>query len=277
MKDLWHLLSEWVVGLLDYLYHATGSLGVAIILLTLLVKILIYPLTSKQLRSMKEMQKLQPQLKKLQEKHKEDPRELQRRMFALYKEKGVNPLGGCFPLLVQMPILILVYHAIIGLKNRFAVQGMLWGQNVGRVDFFFPETAFLWIPTLLAPDMILLLLYALSMYVTQRLTVVPTGNPQQDQTQKMMAIMMPLMLTVIFRPFPSAFILYWFVFNILTTAQQFVVMPELRGRLSSKKGTAAPAASPGAKRAGEAPSAPLSSDGQKPVADKQRAAKKVKR
>lgn len=277
MKDLWHLLSEWVIHLLDVLYDATGSLGVAIIILTVLVKILLYPLTSKQLRSMKAMQKLQPQLKKLQEKHKEDPRELQRRMFALYKEKGVNPLGGCFPLLVQMPILILVYHAIIGLKNRFAVQGMLWEQNVGRVDFFFPETSFLWIPTLLAPDMILLLLYALSMYVTQRLTVMPTGDPQQDQTQKMMAIMMPLMLTVIFRPFPSAFILYWFVFNILTTAQQFMIVPELKERLRWKrKSPIGKAGGPAPKRIGEAPSA-ASYDGQEPAAGKRRAEKKAKR
>lgn len=238
MAELWQILSQLAEWLLFKLYETTGSLGLAIIIFTVIVKIITYPLTKKQVKAMKEVQELQPHLKKMQEKYKKDPKELQRRMFEMYRQKGINPMSGCLPLLVQMPILILLYQAIIGIKNHFAAQGMLWLHNITNPSFAFPETGFLWVPTLLAPDMGLLILYGISMYITQRLTTPPNVDPQQEQTQRMMAVMMPFMFTFFFRTFPAAFILYWLMFNILTTVQQFMIMPELKERLkwgASKK------------------------------------------
>jgi len=223
--EIWYFLVQMMKVVLDFFYSVSHSYGVAIILLTFMVKVLLYPLTQKQFKSMQEMQKLQPLMKKLQEKHKKKPQELQKRMMALYREHKVNPLGGCLPLLVQMPALILLYRTIISIKTEFIDHTLLWTQNaVGGGATLFTDTSFLWMPSLLAPDMPLLIMYAISMYVSQKLTMMPTADPKQEETQKMMTIMMPLLFTFMFKSFPAAFILYWLVYNILTTAQQYPMM-----------------------------------------------------
>jgi len=183
-----------------------GAYGLAIIFLTIIVKLLITPLTRKQYESMKDMQKVQPEVKKLQEKLKGEPQKLNQEVMALYKKHGVNPLGGCFPLLIQMPVLIWLYRAIMAFRLQFEGHGFLWVDNLS------------------APDRPLLVLYLISMVVSQRLTTTPTADPQQQQTQKMMAYMMPVMMAFMFQTFPSAFILYWLMFNILSTLQQYLIM-----------------------------------------------------
>jgi YidC/Oxa1 family membrane protein insertase len=205
----------------------TWDCGLAIILLTILVKLLLTPLTRKQFQSMKDMQKLQPEVKKLQEKFKGNPQKLNQEVMAMYKQRGVNPLGGCFPLLIQMPILIWLYRAIM--QFRFQFEG----------------ERFLWVPNLAEPDMPLLVLYLISMIVSQKLTTMPSADPQQQQTQKMMAYMMPIMFAFFFKTFPAAFILYWFVFNILSTVQQYFIMRSSREEEEKKLGvkTLAPASS----------------------------------
>jgi YidC/Oxa1 family membrane protein insertase len=183
-----------------------GAYGLAIVFLTIIVKLLITPLTRKQYESMKDMQKVQPEVKKLQEKLKGEPQKLNQEVMALYKKHGVNPLGGCFPLLIQMPVLIWLYQAIMAFRLQFEGHGFLWVDNLS------------------APDRPLLVLYLVSMVVSQRLTTMPTADPQQQQTQKMMAYMMPIMMAFMFQTFPSAFILYWLMFNILSTLQQYLIM-----------------------------------------------------
>lgn len=231
--EFWSALVQLMVSVLKFLCQLTGNYGIAIIILTVLFKILVYPLTHKQFQAMKDMQKLQPYMKELQEKYKKKPQELQKRMMELYKQHGVNPLGGCLPLLIQMPILILLYQTIIFFKEEYALKSLLWLSCGENQVLLFTDSSFLWIPTLFAPDMPLLILYAISMYISQKLTAVPTADPAQQQSQQMMSIMMPLLFTLLFKNFPSAFILYWLVFNILSTVQQYTILgkPLFKGKI----------------------------------------------
>lgn len=107
-------LVDFVVHVLNAIYGVVGNYGIAIIIVTFLMRIIVFPLTLKQEKSMKKMRDLQPELEKIKEKHKDNPQELQRRTAEIYKENGVNPLGGCLPLLIQMPIFVALYYAFIG-------------------------------------------------------------------------------------------------------------------------------------------------------------------
>lgn len=221
---MWSSLVDGMIFILNFFYSVSHSYGIAIILLTVFVKIILYPLSHYQFKSMMEMQKLQPHLKKIQEKYKKNPQEMQRRIMDLYREHKINPLSGCLPILVQMPILIILYQSVMSIKTQFINSSLLWAQSTNFRVVLFTDTQFLWMPSLLIPDFPLLLLYALSMYISQKLTIIPTADKAQLEQQKMMAWMMPILFTVMFRSFPAAFILYWLTFNILSTAQQIFVM-----------------------------------------------------
>ncbi len=202
---MWSFLVNVMRDVLSHFYQWTGNYGVAVILLTVAVKAVLYPLTHQQFKSMRDMQKLQPLMKELQDKYKDKPEELQRRMLNLYKENKVNPLGGCLPLLIQMPILFMLYSAVLSFKTAFATEGFLWINNLAL------------------PDIPLLLLYAISLYLSSKMTVT---DPSQAQTQNTMAVMMPFVFTFMawIYKWPAAFILYWLVFNILSTVQQYFIM-----------------------------------------------------
>ena len=202
----------------DWRYKAIGTIvrlaggnrkysyGLALLLIAILVKVVTWPLTSSSFRSIRAMQSLQPLIKGLQEKHKGDRQALGAEQMRLFKKHKINPLGGCLPMLIQMPILIGVYQGI-----RF-------------YQFQLHNAQFLWVKNLALPDIPLLIMYALSMYVSQKLTTMPQADPQQQQMQNTMTIMMPLMFTVLFASLPAAFILYWFFYNILITAHQYYLM-----------------------------------------------------
>lgn len=215
---------------MDVLVAVTGrvpafSYWFAIILLTVIVKILITPLTKAQFKSMREMQKLQPLIKGIQEKYKGDQREIGAKTMELYKEHGINPLAGCLPILIQMPILILVYTAIRYYEIQFANGTFLWiGWEPFVHKFSIPlGSRPVWVTAanLAQPDLILLILYTISMIVSQKLSAV---DPTQAEQQKMMAIMMPLMFFFLIGYLPSAFVLYWFTFNLLQTWQQYHII-----------------------------------------------------
>ena len=145
---------------IEILYSMTeklgfGSYGLAIILLTVIIKILLYPLTAKQIKSMKAMQELQPELKKLQEKYKDNPQVMQQKLAALYQKAGVNPLAGCLPMLIQMPILMGMYYALF------------------NFDYGGAEPSFLWLPSLSQTDStyILPFLSALTTFLQQKMTM----------------------------------------------------------------------------------------------------------
>ena len=167
---------EFVLGFLHDIFSLAGieSYGVAIIVLTIIIKMIFYPLTVKQVKSMKAMQELQPKMKKLQDKYKNDPKRLQQEMGALYRNAGVNPLAGCLPLLVQMPFLMGMFYAL---------QSLDYGG----------DPTFLWIENLSNPDpfYILPVLSAVSTYVLQKQTASSSGSAQMQMQMKIMAVVMP--------------------------------------------------------------------------------------
>lgn len=222
---------RYAYKVLDFLVNLTGkkpafSYWFAIILITVLVKVLITPLTHAQFKSMKEMQKIGPLVKEIQAKHKGDQKTIGEKTMALYKEHNINPFASCLPLLVQMPILMLLFYTIRSYEFQFAHGQFLW---IGSALSHWQSVrnpmsgAQVWITArnLAEPDLILVVLYAVSMYVSTKLSSV---DPTQAEQQKMMAIMMPIMFSFLFAGFQSAFLLYWLVFNILQTAQQYYIL-----------------------------------------------------
>ncbi|MBD3291999.1 MAG: membrane protein insertase YidC [Armatimonadia bacterium] len=185
-----------------------GSPAFGVILMAVVVRLAIYPLTKKQIVSQKRMQAIQPQIKELQKEHATDKQKFQEEFWALCQENDCNPLGGCLPMLVQMPILIFLYRGI----HDYIVQ--------------FEGVSFLWVPNLAEPNMILLILYTLSMVAFQKMAAKsqPTADPQQKQQQQMMAYMMPLMFFFFFQSFPAAFLLYWLGSNVIYFGEQAIFM-----------------------------------------------------
>ncbi len=180
---------------------AGGHKALGVILLAIVTRLMIYPLTKKQLSSMQAMQRIQPQIKQLQKKYKDDKQKFQEEFWKLCQQHSVNPLGGCLPLIVQMPILIMIYRGI----RDYVVQ--------------FDGASFLWVKNLAQPDMPLLVAYAISMFLFQKMTEkmnpAASADPQQAQQQKMMAYLMPAMFFFLFRGLSAAFILYWLSANLV--------------------------------------------------------------
>lgn len=216
--------------ILDALVALTGrkpsfSYWFAIILLAVIVKVLITPLTKAQFKSMKEMQKVSPLIKKVQEEFKGDQAEIGKRTMDLYKEHGINPLMGCLPILIQMPILYMVYGIIRTYEIQFSHGTFLW---VGWQPLVHKwsitlggKPVWLTAANMSQPDLILLVLYTISMILSQKISIV---DPTQAEQQKMMAIAMPVMFFLLIGWLPSAFVLYWFIFNVLQTWQQYHII-----------------------------------------------------
>jgi YidC/Oxa1 family membrane protein insertase len=167
---------------------------------------------------MKEMQKIQPELKELQKKYKDNPQKMQTEQMDLFKRHNVNPLGGCLPIVIQMPILWAIFVAI----KKMAEQGLFGSETFlwigGPLSKIYPA----WFAGSLAEkDIPLVVLYGFSMYLSQKLTVT---DASAEGTQKMMNIIMPVAFTFILWNFPSALILYWLMFNIFSIIQQYFVM-----------------------------------------------------
>ncbi|MDJ0866929.1 MAG: membrane protein insertase YidC [Myxococcota bacterium] len=199
--------------LLDLCYAVIPNYGVAIIILTIMVRLLTAPLASKQMKSMKRLGELQPKMKELQERYADDRQMQSQEMMKLYKESGVNPLGGCFPMLLQIPVFIGLYYALQSSIALRQAPFMLWIDDLSA-----PETLFT-LPGLELPVRVLPLLMGASMVLQQRMTPT-TMDPAQA---RMMMTVMPVMFTFLFYTFPSGLVLYWFVSNLLAIAQQVLV------------------------------------------------------
>ena len=216
--DFLSSLAAWGV---DSLYTWTHNYGWAMMLLALGVSLLLLPLSLQSLKSMQEMQALAPYLKRLQTKYKNDRAKLGEETMKLYREHGVNPLGGCLPMLAQYPFLIAVYGAISRHNAAFSQAHWLWiGSAISQ---HFPK--FL-ATSLLQPDHVLLLLYGVSMYFSMRLTPTVSMDPQQQQMMRTQSFMMPVMLYFLgsLYHWSSAFVLYWFSFNALSMLERVYVM-----------------------------------------------------
>lgn len=188
-----------------------GNLGLSLVVFSILTKIVFMPLTKKSTDSMKKMQDLSPQLKKLQEKYKDKPDVLQRETMKLYKDNNVNPLGGCLPLLLQMPFFFALYSALINSFDLWNAPFMLWIQDLSMPDTLFTVSGF---------DVnILPLLMIVSTIIQQRQTMSEVATQQQ----KMLMYMMPIILLFIFWTMPSGLVLYWFLQNLYQILHQYVV------------------------------------------------------
>ncbi len=219
---------------LQFLYDLVGNYGVAIILLTVLVKLILLPLTIKQTRSMMAMQRIQPEIKKLQEKYKDDREKLSQETMKFYKENNINPLSGCLPLLMQMPIFIALYTVLrkyvitppvmlLGsvVKNSGAITSAGAGLIMVQGDLI-RDTSFLWIDNLADSTKIA----GWFGYVLVALLAVTTWYSQKqvmgdDPRQKGMLYAMPLMMVFFGMSLPAGVVLYWVTTNFLQILQQF--------------------------------------------------------
>ncbi|MYN04235.1 membrane protein insertase YidC [Pseudoduganella sp. DS3] len=187
---------------MDQIHDVVGNWGWTIIAFTVLIKLLFFPLSAASFRSMAKMKLVTPKMTAIRERHKGDPQKMNQAMMELYKTEKINPLGGCLPILVQMPVFIALYWV---LNASVEMRGAPWA---------------LWIHDLTKPDpyFVLPVLYAISMYITTRL------NPQPaDPMQAKMMMFMPIAFSVMFFFFPSGLVLYWVVNNLLSIAQQWVI------------------------------------------------------
>ena len=205
---------KFLLSTLNLFNGIVRNYGVAIILLTLLVRILFWPLTHKSTESMQRMKEIQPEIKALQDKYKKsNPQKLQQETMKLYKEKKVNPMGGCLPMFVQIPVFIALFTVLRNaIELRYA--SFLWIADLSTVENLFAGQ----IPVVGSLN-ILPLLMSLSMIWQQKLTPQAATTPEQIQQQKMMMFMMPIMMLFFFYKMPSGLVLYWTTSNLLMIAQ----------------------------------------------------------
>lgn len=196
------LLTKAFIDVLQFLHSFTGNYGLAIIILTTLIQVVLYPLTASQMKSAADLKKIQPKLKEIQDKYKEKPEEMQRRVMELYREHKVNPFGGCLPLLLQLPIIWALFASL----NHFPYRG---------------TPAFLWVPSLAQPDpWILPILSGVTTYFQMAMGPV-------DPSQKAMLWVMPLFMVWVTRSFPAGLALYWVVGNVVRIGQQYLMNRQL--------------------------------------------------
>lgn len=187
----------WV---LNFLYEYTHNYGVAIIILTVIIKIIFYPFTQKSMESMKQMQKLQPLMQNIKQRYKDDREKLNREIMNLYKTHKVNPLGGCLPLLLQLPVFIALYNVLLNAIELRHAPFLFWIRDLSSKD-----------PYYITP-----ILMGGTMFLQQKMS--PSSL---DPTQARMMYLMPIIFTVMFLNFPSGLVIYWLVNNLLSIAQQY--------------------------------------------------------
>jgi YidC/Oxa1 family membrane protein insertase len=209
---------QWISKLFmlffSFLSGFIPSWGIVIVIFAIVLKLVLYPLTHKSFESTTKMQKIQPLLKDVQAKYKHDPKTLNIEMKKLYKEHGVNPMGGCLPMLLQMPVFFALYPIL-------------------RYPIDLRQASFMWLPDLSEPDPYLILPIAMAvfMFVQQKL-MAPSKQSLEEmdekqkaamQSQKMMMYVMPVMMFFLFRSFPSGLVLYWTLFNVMSSVQQYFI------------------------------------------------------
>lgn len=205
-------IAEPLGRLLLMVYGIVGNYGIAIIIFTVLVKMIMIPLTMKQTKSMKNMQEIQPKIKEIQKKYQNDKEKMNEKVMELYKEHNVNPFGGCLPLLIQFPIIIGLFTVLRQPENYGIAQEIV-------------EAGFLWMPSLSAPDpWILPVLAGATTYLSSKTMSSAKGaGGQQESMQKMMLYFFPLMIFWWGRSFPAGLTLYWVVSNVFQTVQQLAI------------------------------------------------------
>ena len=230
LGTIWKVIAvQPVINLLLVLSHYLfNNFGLAIIALTIIIKLVLYPISQKQLKSTKAMQDVQPKLAELQRKYARDRQRLSHETMALYKEAGISPVGCAIPMIIQLPIWIALYQAI----GR--ILATLPEDFLGLSQYLYPfsviysklpqSSSFLWL-NLSVPDHLYILpvLTAITMWVQQKQITTASTEPQQQQQQQMMLWFMPLFFLLFTLQFPSGLALYWVVSNALSIGQQFMI------------------------------------------------------
>ncbi|RZD21281.1 membrane protein insertase YidC [Pseudoalteromonas sp. MEBiC 03485] len=199
---LW-FISQPLFVLLKWLHSILGNWGLAIIAITVIVKTAMYPLTKAQYTSMAKMRALQPKMAALKEKYGDDRQKFGQAMMEMYRKEKVNPMGGCFPLLLQMPIFLALFYVFLESTELRHAEFFLWLNDLSAMD----------------PYYVLPVLFGLSMFITQKLQPMTVTDPMQ---QKMMTFM-PVVFSIFFLWFPSGLVLYWLVSNLISIAQMLII------------------------------------------------------
>ena len=207
-------LADMMAWAVQFFYNLTASLGfpsygIAIIILTIVIKVLLLPFALKQIKSMKGMQEIQPKVAALQKKYKNDRAKLSIEMQKLYREHNISPLAGCLPLLIQMPFLISIFYALQGFQYDSAHASFLWLSSLASKD-----------PTYVLPILSAVSTWALS---------AQTAPKNAEGPQKMMTYFMPLFIGYISINFPSGLVIYWVVSNLFQLVQQTIVFHKDKG------------------------------------------------
>ena len=206
--------SKPLFQLLTWLHNIFGNWGWSIIALTLLIRVVLYPLTYKGMVSMQKMKALAPKIKDLKEKYKGDPQRLNAATMDMYKKHGANPLGGCLPMLLQIPVFFAIYRVLLNAVELQGAPWMFWITDLSRMDSLY----------------ILPILMGASMYYQQRLTPNNFTDPMQEKVFKFL----PIIFTFFFLTFPSGLVLYWFINNLFSIAQQFMVNQQFKNADDAK-------------------------------------------
>jgi YidC/Oxa1 family membrane protein insertase len=188
---------------LMWLHSLLGNWGWAIVALTLVIRLLMYPLTYKGMVSMQKLKEVAPKVKELQAKYKGDPQRMNAAVMDLYKKNGANPLGGCLPLLLQIPVFFAIYRVLLNAVELQGAEWILWIDDLSKMDSFF----------------VLPILMGATMYYQQRITPSNFTDPMQEKVFRFL----PIIFTFFFITFPSGLVLYWFINNLFSIAQQFFV------------------------------------------------------
>ena len=212
------VIAKPLLWLLRFFNQHINNYGVSIILLTIIIKALFWPLTHKSYKSMKEMQKLQPRMAKIREKYKDNKQKINQEMMALYKTYKVNPMGGCLPMVIQIPVFFALFRLLGNSIELRQAPFTLWINDLSAPDRLFNFTVPFHVP-LMAPPYgipVLTLLMGASMLIQQKMTPTP-GDPMQAKIM----MFLPVIFTFMFINFPSGLVLYWLVNNLLSIGQQY--------------------------------------------------------
>ena len=238
-------MSVGILKLMVWMYRFIPNYGVVIIILSILTKLLFYRLTHKSFKAMKDMQRIQPRLKEIQEKYKGDRDRINKEVMKLYKEAGVSPLGGCLPLLLQMPVFIALYNVLsntIELRNAPFVS---WINDLSSPDVLFDFGSK--IPFIGSEFHLLPILMGGAMVYQSKLGGSPTGDAVPAAQTKMMTYLMPIIFTIFFYGMPSGLVIYWLVNNVLSIVQQYFVQKELEAEEATSLAMAGGSATAGGK------------------------------
>ena len=201
--------------LLTFLHGLVGNWGWAIVLLTLIIRVVLFPLTFRGMLSMAKLKEVSPKVKELQAKYKSDPQRMNAAVMALYKKEGANPLGGCLPLLMQIPVFFAIYRVLLNAVELKGAEWTLWITDLAHMDTYF----------------VLPILMGASMFYQQRITPSNFTDPMQEKIFKYL----PVIFTFFFVTFPAGLVLYWLVNNIFSILQQFVVNKKFEAHKKAKE------------------------------------------